>query len=158
MNEEPAYQAADDIWGSMRPLLDRLLAAPRGPRAQSKVPSVPGIYLFSDGQRYRYVGQTRNLRARLAQHTRPSGTHFSATLAFLMGVERAKEAGIPITGRQRVQLQNDPDFAVHFMATKAEVASWDVQFIELADPLVRTIFEVYVHVALATDLNSFETH
>jgi hypothetical protein len=55
-----------------------------------------------------------------------------------------------------VQLQTDPDFAVHFTATKAEVSSWE--FIELADPLTRTVFEVYVDVALATDLNSFETH
>lgn len=158
MNQQPAYQAADDIWASMRPLLDRLLAAPRSPRAPGKVPAVPGIYLFSDGERYRYVGQTRNLRARLGQHTRPSGTHYSATLAFLLATERAKEFGVTLTGRQRSELQLAADFAPHFSDCKAEVASWDVQFIELTDPLVRTIFEVYVHVALATDLNSFETH
>src|SRR5688572_25356656 len=101
MRHEPAYQTADDIWASMRPLLDRLLAAPRSPRAPGNVPAVPGIYLFSDGQGYRYVGQTRNLRARLGQHTRPSGTHYSATLAFLMAVERSREGGVPTAGRRR---------------------------------------------------------
>ena len=158
MRQEPAYQVADDIWASMRPLLDRLLAAPRSPRAVAKVPPVPGIYLFSDGQRYRYVGQTRNLRARLGQHTRPSGTHYSATLAFLMAVERSKEAGVPTAGRRRLELQNDLGFAAHFASAKAEVASWDVQFIAVDNPLERTIFEVYVHAVLKTDLNSFETH
>ena len=158
MTSEPAYQNADELWSSMRPLLDSLLAAPRSPRAHSNPPELPGIYLFSDGERYRYVGQTRNLRTRLGQHTRPSGTHYSATLAFLMGVERAKERGVPIKGRTRAALQNDPGFAAHFTDAKKEVASWDVQFIEVTDPLARTIFEVYVHVALATDLNSFETH
>jgi hypothetical protein len=75
-----------------------------------------------------------------------------------LAVERAAERGVPIESRPRAELQNDPDFAAHFTHTKAEVASWNVQFIEVDDPLVRTIFEVYVHVALATDLNSFETH
>ena len=158
MTAVPAYQIADDIWSLMRPLLDLLLAAPRSPRAPGKVPAVPGIYLFSVGQRYRYVGQTRNLRARLGQHTHPSGTHYSATLAFLMAVERAKEPGVPTGGRTRAALQKDPGFAAHFTHAKKEVASWDVQFIEVDDPLARTIFEIYVHVALATDLNSFETH
>ena len=158
MTAVPAYQIADDIWSLMRPLLDLLLAAPRAPQASSNAPAAPGIYLFSDRGRYRYVGQTRNLRRRLGQHTHLGGTHYSATLAFLMGVERVKEHGVPIKGRTRAALQNDPDFAAHFTRAKTEVASWDVQFIEITDPLARTIFEVYVHVALATDLNSFETH
>ena len=117
-----------------------------------------GIYLFSDGERYRYVGQTRDLRERLAQHVRPSGTHNSATLAFRMAVERAGMAGIPVDAATRAALQADPDFAAHFTRAKANVALWDVQYIELGDPVTRTVFEVYAHVALATDLNSFDTH
>ena len=158
MTVVPAFQDADKLWSEMRPLLARLLTAPRSPYAGGNVSAAPGIYLFSVGQRYRYVGQTRNLRARLGQHTHPAGTHYSATLAFLMAVERAKEHGLPTKGRTRAALQSDPGFAAHFTDAKKEVASWDVQFIEVDDPLARTIFEVYVHVALATDLNSFETH
>ncbi|MBM4414892.1 MAG: hypothetical protein FJ035_01175 [Chloroflexi bacterium] len=158
MNVSPDWQAADEIWAAMRPLLERLLAAPRSPRARGNVPSVPGVYLFSDRERYRYVGQTRNLRTRLGQHTRPSGTHYTATLAFLMAVEQAAAHGVPTEGRPRAVLQSDPGFADHFTRAKAEVASWDVQFIAVDDPLIRTIFEVYVHVVLGTDLNSFETH
>ena len=35
----------------------------------------------------------------------------------------------------------------------------EVQFIELADPIERTLFEVYAALALATtEFNKFETH
>lgn len=157
MNVEPSLQDGERIWSKMRPLLDELLAAPRSPRVVGKVPAVPGIYLFSH-EGYRYVGQTRNLRNRLAQHTRPSGTHNSATLAFLMAVKRAKNSGLVTEGRSREDLQADPQFVPYFSRAKADVASWDVQFIRVSDPLVRTVFEVYVHAVLGTDLNSFETH
>jgi len=141
----------------MRPLLDRLLAAPRATRAQQRVPAEPGLYLFSDGSSFRYVGQTRNLRSRLGQHTRPSGTHFNATLAFLIAKEAAAAAGF-VSSLPRQAVQFDPDFVVHFDAAKARVAGWDVQFVIERDPNVRTVFEVYAHLALATDLNTFETH
>lgn len=153
----PAWGLTEQLWDSMRPLLERLLAAPWAPRASGIIPAVPGIYLFSEGGRYRYVGQTRNLRTRLGQHTRPSGTHFSATLAFFMAKQSASSGGID-TARSRPTLQGDPDFVTHFTAAKAQVASWDVQYVEVHDPDVRTVFEVFVHVALGTDLNTFETH
>ena len=35
----------------------------------------------------------------------------------------------------------------------------DVQFIELADPIARTLFEIYAALALGTtEFNRFETH
>lgn len=154
---EPSHAATDALWAEMRPLLQRLLAEPRAPRSSRTVPAVPGVYLFSDGARYRYVGQTRNLRERLGQHTRPSGTHFSATLAFLMAVEQATLAGLDVR-QARSALQVDPAFVPLFTEAKATVASWDVQYVQVDDPNVRTVFEVYAHLALGTDLNSFETH
>lgn len=158
MDLAPAWKDGDELMAQMRPLLEVLLAAPRVPRAQAVLPRAPGIYLFSDGVEYRYVGQTRNLRARLAQHASPSGTHYSATLAFLMAVQEAKEQGMGITGYTRAMLQGVREFAERFTRAKATVASWNVQVIEVPNPLVRTIFEVYVHATLKTDMNSFETH
>ena len=119
----PDWQAADRIGTSMRPLLEQLLVAPRAIRARSSIPAKPGLYLFSEGPKYRYVGQTRNLRTRLGQHTRPSGTHYSATLAFLMGVERANTGGLATAGIARAALQSHPEFSVHFTQAKADVAS-----------------------------------
>ena len=157
LNTEPRWASTEGLWGKMRPLLERLLAAPRAPRTNSAIPARPGIYLFSDGERFRYVGQTRNLRERLGQHTRPSGTHYSATLAFIMASNEAASKGMDMK-RRRADLQDNPEFAECFTRAKATVAGWKVQVVEEGDPNVRTVFEVYVHLALGTDLNRFETH
>ena len=158
MGVEPSWESGERIWAEMRPLLEELLIVPPSPRVRGRVPAEPGIYLLHDGKRPRYVGQTRNLRNRLAQHTRPSGTHHSATLAFSMAVERARERGVVVEGRTRAELQADPQVARYFEEAKATVATWTVRFIRIDDPLIRTVFEVYVHSVLTTDLNSFETH
>jgi predicted GIY-YIG superfamily endonuclease len=141
----------------MHPLLERLLDAPCAPRAAQQIAAKPGVYLFSDGERFQYVGQTRNLRARLGQHTRPSGTHYGATLAFLMATKDAASRGFDVK-QQRAVLQKDVAFAECFAQAKRTVARWDVQVAEEDDPDVRTVFEVYAHLVLGTDLNTFETH
>ena len=47
----------------------------------------------------------------------------------------------------------------YFASARASVAAMSVQFIELADPVARTLFEVYVALALGLhEFNSFETH
>ncbi len=44
-------------------------------------------------------------------------------------------------------------------AAEVAAAAMGVQFIELADPVERTLFEVYAALALDTsEFNSFETH
>jgi hypothetical protein len=154
----PSTQRIDEVWREMPSLLDRLLAAPQATRANHPpVPKRPGIYLFSEDGRYRYVGQTRNLRDRLGQHTRPSGDRYNATLAFRLAIEEAGETGIDTSGT-RSGLERSPAFIPIFAEVKSRVANWPVQFIEVDDPIVRTLLEVYVHVSLGTDLNTFETH
>ena len=156
----PGPQEIDRIYSQMPQLLHQLLAAPSAPRAShSPISRKPGIYLFTDPRsRPRYVGQTRNLRTRLRQHTNPKGTHNSATLAFLMARQEAPEHNIPVAGRTRTELQADPAFGSLFELTIRGIAEWPVQFITLQDSIRRTYLEVYVHMALGTDMNSFETH
>ena len=149
---------ADAKWKKMRKLVESLLAVPRKTRAEHPpLPRRPGVYLFSDTTRHRYVGQTRNLRERVGQHTRPSGTHYSATLAFLLAARNAHTAGIQLRGT-RSEIEKDAAFSPHFSEAKREVADWMVQFVEITNPNIRTLFEVYVHLSLKTDLNTFETH
>ena len=46
-----------------------------------------------------------------------------------------------------------------FTRAKERVSRMDVQFIEMDDPIERTIFEVYAALHLGTEkYNSFETH
>lgn len=73
-------------------------------------------------------------------------------------MQHAEEAGVS-TSATREPIEADPAFAVIFEKARERVASMDVRFIEIDDPIVRTVFEVYVARALGTDAyNSFETH
>ena len=123
----------------------------------SGFPKCPGVYLFKDPTRYRYVGQTRNLRERVAQHSRPSGGRDSATLAFLLAIQNAEDAGVQLRGT-RSEIEKNAAFLPHFSEATREVAKWTVQFVEIDDPNIRTLFEVYVHLSLHTVMNTFETH
>ena len=142
--------------------LYRLLMAPAAPRkGHGPVPKVPGVYLFSANGEALYVGQTRNLRRRLADHTRPSSGHESASLAFRLAERWAKEARLEVVG-SRAKRVEVPAFRALFDRAKAQVSEWDVQFVEIEDEIVRTLFEVYAALALDTvsdeGFNSFETH
>lgn len=143
----------------MEPLRIALHDAPRHPfLSHTEVPNVPGIYLFSEQGVPIYVGQTRNLRNRLKQHTGEKSTHFSASFAYLIAKGEATTAGMN-TKRTRAELSSAPEFAALFTATRARVRAMDVQFIEVDDPIVRTMFEMYVALVLNTvEYNSFETH
>ena len=139
-------------------LLVELLAAPVAPRAEHRyIPKVAGVYLFSD-QKPVYVGQTRNLNIRLRNHTGAKATENRASFAFLVGKVEAEAAGIDLN-RTRKALEADPDFSEHFRKAKERVARMNVRWIELDDPVERTLFEMYAALALDTvAFNSFETH
>jgi hypothetical protein len=63
-----------------------------------------------------------------------------------------------VTG-SRAAVESDPDFATHFEQARKQVSEMDVQFIDLEDPIERTLFEIYAALTLGTDeFNSFETH
>jgi len=143
----------------MELLLVALQAAPKFPfLSHPEVPKVPGIYLFSEDSVPIYVGQSRNLRNRLKQHTGDKSSHFSASFAYNIAKGEAVTAGINVK-RTRAQLSGDPAFAALFTATRVRVREMDVQFIEVDDPIVRTMFEIFVALVLDTvEYNSFETH
>jgi hypothetical protein len=143
----------------MERLLQQLEAAPCLRVAEHPVlPAVPGVYLFTDGKKPIYVGQSRSLRRRLRIHTRPTSRHNQASFAFNLAKREARLAGVDIV-RRRKTLGADAAFEVHFAAARAAVAQMSVQFVEVPDPIVRTMFEMYVSLVLDTrEFNSFETH
>jgi len=158
LSDTGVQQFADAV-EQMPALLAALRAAPRHPAADHPlVPNTPGIYMFSDAGEPVYVGQSRKLRARLKQHTGAKHGRDQASFAFNVAKREAAEAGVDVE-RFRSLLEGDPEFASHFDAARASVARMDVQFIEVPDPVVRTLFEVYAALALDTvEFNSFETH
>ncbi len=121
------------------------------------VPAKAGVYLFTEAGAHVYVGQTRNLRRRLTQHSGNWAKENQATFAF----GRARAEALKTTSlaglRTRRALASHSDFEVIFAQARRAVAAMDVRFVEVDDPELRTVFEVYATVLLGTE-NSFETH
>jgi hypothetical protein len=122
-------------------------------------PAVAGVYLFSEGGDHRYVGRTRNANRRLGEHTRPSSPENSAPFAFNIARRDAAAAGLEVGGPRKL-VATHADFEQYFVAAKERVRAMDFRVVEIEDPAVSTIFEVYASVVLGTegDYNLFETH
>lgn len=159
--KDPSVKDGLDRWAAIESRLPALLAELRAAQPMQHgsvtVPRAPGVYLFSEHDRPVYVGQTRNLRRRLAQHTGAWARENQATFAF----NRARdEAALDPTfnpRRTRKELAGDSSFRTMFSRARERVAAMSVRFVEVDDPELRTVFEVYASVALGTE-NTFETH
>jgi hypothetical protein len=164
VSSEPPHVAEglrryDDIARQLEDLLAKLWAAPAAPRkAHKSIPQTPGVYLFTEARKPIYVGQTRKLRNRLRAHTIPSASQEQASFAFLLAKKQAEQRKVVVTGTRQFVARH-LDFVPLFKDAKERVANMDVRFIEIPEPDVRTIFEVYASLALDTgEFNSFETH
>ena len=149
------------ITSKLKDLLADLLHAPKCPRAEhDHIPKEPGLYLFSDDRgKPIYVGQTRNIADRIAQHTRPSSPENAASFAFNIAKREAAGQKLDIAGFNRKTLSVRPDFKKLFDDAKAQIALMPVQFVVETHADLRTVFEVYATYALSTqDYNTFETH
>jgi hypothetical protein len=123
------------------------------------VPSVAGVYLFTEDGAHRYVERTRNCNRRLGEHTRPSSPENSAPFAFNIAKRAAQEAQFELSGTRK-QIAAQEGFAALFTTAKQRVRAMEFRFVEMTDPAVSTIFEVYASIALETagEFNVFETH
>lgn len=149
-----------EILDQMEPLLEQLLSCePHRRGHRPAAPERPGVYLFTEGGEPTYVGQTRNFRRRWGEHTRPSSPENSAPFAFNIARREAARNHLDATGSRKA-LSKLPDFAELFEATKRRVRLMEFRFVEIEDPPLRTIFEVYASLALGThgEFNVFETH
>jgi len=118
-----------------------------------------GIYLFSEGKKYLYVGRTNNIRRRLRNHTRLSGKHNQATFAFRIARERTgKTKAAYSSNGSRSSLQNDSNFNAEFDAAKSRVAQMDIRFIEETDSIRQALLEIYIATVLKTPYNDFDNH
>jgi hypothetical protein len=125
-------------------LLERLLDSPKHTRVEhplGTIPRKPGVYLFCDaaGQPV-YVGQSRNIYNRLAQQTRDSSSHVTASFAFNIARREAAGLGIDIVGFREELVARD-DFNEQFLAAKRAVAKMPVQFAVEEHADLRTVFE-----------------
>lgn len=116
-----------------------------------------GIYVFFEHGNPIYVGRSNRVKERIQQHGRPSSGHNSAPFAFNLAKDAAKRKGIDVN-KNRNELEEDPAFRDLFEKAKERVSLMSVQVIEINDPILQTLFEVYASIALKTPYNDFETH
>jgi len=126
---------------------------------RDKISHVPqrGIYVLYERGKPIYAGRSRRLRQRLQEHSRDSSRHESGTFAFNLAKAKAKKKGIDIH-RTRKELQDDPAFQQVFLEAKKRVSRMKIRVVEVKEPALQTVFEVYVALALKTRHNAFETH
>jgi len=116
-----------------------------------------GVYIFFENKKPIYVGRSNRLKHRLLEHSRPSSSHNSAPFAFNIAKKNAKNIGIDIN-ISRNSLIINPDFNRIFISAKERVSKMNIKVIEINDPIVQTIFEVYASIELNTEYNEFDTH
>ncbi|HDS44515.1 MAG TPA: hypothetical protein ENN68_00165 [Methanomicrobia archaeon] len=117
-----------------------------------------GIYVFYEDGKPLYVGRTNRMKNRIKQHGWSSSKHNSAPFAFNLAKKIAEEKELDVS-KPRAKLEEDPTFANLFSEAKARVSKMSVQVIEVNDPIIQTLFEVYAALALQTlEYNDFDTH
>ena len=140
-------------------LVEELLACAPHRRGRDRAPNGPGIYLYSENDRQMYVGRTRDLSRRWADHTRPSSSINSASFAFNIAKRATAKEGVNVA-IGRLQLAVHPVFERAFIDAKARVRAMDYRFVRVDSAVLSTVGEVYAAMVLGTegDFNEFETH
>jgi hypothetical protein len=117
-----------------------------------------GLYLFSEGDNYLYVGRTNRLKERLRGHCIPSATHFTATFAFRIAREKTGFKATYKTKGSRADLVSHEGFGSAFMEAKKRITRMDIRWVEEDDPVSQALLEIYVATVLGTPYNDFDTH
>ncbi len=119
-----------------------------------------GIYVFYENEIPKYVGRSGRkgrFKTRLLEHGRPSSGHNTATFAFLIAKEKAGKLGINLE-KTRDVLEKDKKFKELYLEEKKRVSKMKIKVIEIEDPIIQTLFEVYASLELETPYNEWRTH
>ncbi len=113
---------------------------------------ISGCYVLMEHEKPVYVGISRHVFERLAQHV-GRGDHLTATLAYRMAAHDAPHS------RYAAQAMADPEFRAVFDRRRAYLLGLSVAVVEVVNPVERYVFEAYAAMELDTCLwNTFETH
>jgi hypothetical protein len=153
------YPAFKDLIDQLDPTLQKLVnSEPYDITRLPKSPRIPGVYVFYDESIPVYVGRTRNLKARMKSHFNLTNPNM-ASFAFLIACStygRIK-ASYKKEG-SRKDLRANPDFNKHFISANNKLKTMIIRFIEIDDPKMQHLFEIYATMTLNTSYNNFDTY
>jgi len=139
-------------------LLEQLTSQPLRPWNDRGALPQKGIYVFYEAGKPIYTGRSNSVKQRINQHCRPSSGHNSATFAFIIAKREASKKGVNINVT-RSQLEANPTFTRLYLKAKERVSKMPVRVIQIDDPIMQTLFEVYAVMCLNTkEYNDFDTH
>ena len=115
-----------------------------------------GVYVFYENDEPIYTGKPRRVRQRIREHGGENSRHESANFAFKLFREAIGEPEGHSSRFTRRQLRNQhPE---EYARQRQRVRSMRIRAVEINDPLVQTIFEIYAVIALdTTRYNRFHT-
>ncbi len=137
-------------------LLDELVADPAY-LIDDELPETAGVYLFADGDEVLHVGRTRNFSERRKAQCYLKGTHHSASAAFKLARQEARDDGVPLP-RTRKETQSDAGFIPYFDRARQRFREAEFRFVVIDDPPVQTVFEIYASIALGLPRELWLTH
>ena len=144
------------IIDQMEPLLSRLRCS--YPQPWDDLRSLPqqGVYVFYENDEPIYTGRSRRMPQRIREHGGASSRHESATFAFKLFREAIGEPEGHASKYTRKELQDR--FPEEYSSQRQRVRSMRIRAVEIYDPLVQTVFEIYAVIALGTTrYNKFHT-
>ena len=138
-------------------LMQQLVNSPL--KLQSNLGDIPnkGIYVFYENEKPIYVGRSNRMKNRIKEHGWKSSQNNKAPFAFNLAKKIANEEDMDIN-KTRDELDKDSTFSNLFSKQKEGVSEMKVRVIEINDPIIQTIFEVYVSMEFNTEYNDFDTH
>ena len=111
-----------------------------------------GCYVLIEGNRPIYVGISRHVFERLAEHV-GRGDHLTATLAYRMAAHDAPH------GKFAATAMKDSEFRRIFDSRRQYLLRLNVAVVEIPNPLELYVFEAYAAMELDTaQWNTFATH
>jgi excinuclease UvrABC nuclease subunit len=126
----------------------------------SKLGDLPtkGIYVFYESGKPIYVGRTNRMNIRIKEHGRLSSNHNQAPFAFNIAKSEAINIGINVN-MTRKELELNLSFKNLYQQAKKRVSNMYLRVVEVNNPIIQTLFEVYVSMELKTgEYNNFDNH
>ena len=160
--QEAVPAGFEEIVARLEPLLEELKGGPGYHGLTLRNLPKKGVYVFYEDDRPMYVGRVgsnskQTVRQRIRQHTIPSSGHNQATFAFRLLQE---DLGLPVgheSDLTRPELAEK--YKARFLEQKQRVRNMEVRVVEIMDPVLQAVFEIYAALTLGTTrYNRFDTH